>query len=1050
MKSTYRYLLLATTLLAFHRPASSDDIDLFVRANPASDAPNVLLVIDNASNFNANAAGETCVIEGTATALSGTVGGIEQCALYTVISSLEADSVRIGIMVNNDSSVYDHLGVQCTRYVASRPGGCLVYPLKLMTTSNKAELLAWIRSWTTSAGDTTRIDGSNKATGGSMQEAWAYFKGRTGVSGRPYADIAPPSACNNYIIYIGNSYNSSGSPGDQTGSAGPKEALEGTNPVALKNAFPPATTAQKTPITRTITTSCGTATLGSPHENNGYYADEWSRYMNPEGITTYTIGVLGPSCQAAYAATLDSTATVGGGKYFPTNNFAELVAALQAALSEMLSTNSVFASVSLPISVNTEGTYLNQVYIGMFRPDADALPRWTGNLKQYRLGLVSGELKLIDARTIPQPAISSADTGFIAACAQSYWTPGTTDAYWVPFAEANCTGYAAASNFPDGNVVEKGAQGYVLRASTPASRNLMTCNSSCSSSLADFVDGNSAITKTLLGDAAMTDAERTSLIEWARGLNNAFDETYVAATAMRPSVHGDVVHSRPVAVNYAAPTDTPSKIVVFYGGNDGVLRAVNGNRTADIGSVGAGEEMWSFIAPEFYSQIDVLRDNDTTIDFEGNTATEQVPKPYGFDGALTIHSPTPTVPGSDKWLYATMRRGGRMVYAFDVTGLADDPDSPTLKWRFGCPNLGDDTGCTTGATGMGQSWSTSKLMKTTFSSGDPLLIMGGGYDPCEDSDPHSCTSTSKGSHVYVFDADDGDLLATLDTDRPVVADVSVVADRVTGLAKWAYVVDMGGNIYRISGTDANTPFGATDPDLWTITKIAALGCSGTAPCTENRKFMFAPDIVDDSGVLVLLVGSGDREKPLRDYTSAYGTANYFFMVKDVPTTTTWLSDETDECGSAVMCLDSLLLIDSSADPDPADLADKKGWYLALHRHEQVVTSAITVFGATTFSTHTPTVPADGACTSDLGTARVYNVRFANAAPSRSPYTDRWLEVDGGGLPPSPVAGMVRLDDGRIVPFIIGADPDSPLEGGEPIAPTLTTLPKSITYWYVEK
>ena len=42
--------------------------------------------------------------------------------------------------------------------------------------------------------------------------------------------------------------------------------------------------------------------------------------------------------------------------------------------SRIQSVNSVFASVSLPVSVNTEGTYLNQVYIGMFRPDAEGAP----------------------------------------------------------------------------------------------------------------------------------------------------------------------------------------------------------------------------------------------------------------------------------------------------------------------------------------------------------------------------------------------------------------------------------------------------------------------------------------------------------------------------------------------------------------------------------------------------------------------------------------------------------------------------------------------------
>ncbi len=49
---------------------------------------------------------------------------------------------------------------------------------------------------------------------------------------------------------------------------------------------------------------------------------------------------------------------------------------------------------------------------------------------------------------------------------------------------------------------------------------------------------------------------------------------------MRPSAHGDVVHSRPIAINFG--TDAAPKVVVFYGGNDGVLRAVNGNRDEHV------------------------------------------------------------------------------------------------------------------------------------------------------------------------------------------------------------------------------------------------------------------------------------------------------------------------------------------------------------------------------------------------------------------------------------------------------------------------------------
>jgi type IV pilus assembly protein PilY1 len=1081
-KRSFGGFLVATALLLAGARASADDIDLFVRSSPTSSVPDVLFVIDNASAFSSSSTVRCTIGLGR---MDRTVGGIEQCALHEVITALDPGTVRIGVMVYNGSSVVDWEGNDCPRFDSSRPGGCLVYPMTLMDADGKADLLGWIEEWKTSAtGPGKRINASSQATGGVMQEAFAYLKGRTGLSGRDYAGDAPTGACNTFIIFLGNSFSSSGSPGDQTGAKGPRDALNGTNPAAAKNALPGATPEQKAIISKSFSTSCGTATLGSVnHENKGYFADEWARYLNTtHSVSTYTIGLLGPSCQADYASTLTSMAEVGGGKYFPTRDKSELVIAIKTALSEMLSVNSVFASVSLPVTVNTEGYYLNQVFIGMFRPDKDTLPRWVGNLKQYRLGKVGEELKLLDAKATPEAAISSAGTGFLAACAQSYWTPTTGDTYWTNILQRNCETADSRSNTPDGPVVEKGGQGFTLRGTAPASRNLKTCSDSGCTGIDDFDDGNAAITKTLLGNASMSSEERTVIIDWARGLNNRGstaakvvypteegDETFVAATAMRPSVHGDVVHSRPVAINFSDDEDDP-EVVVFYGANDGVLRAVNGNRADDIDGIAAGREMWGFVPPEFFGHFKRLRDNKPNIKVKGTEAeTDRRAKPYGFDGPVESYV---DFAGDTYWVFASMRRGGRMVYAFDVSDINTDPDSPDLLWRIGCPNLTDDTGCTsTGLEGIGQTWSAPQVMKTRGYAAvaddpgtptvdefvaQPMIIMGGGYDTCEDVDTTGtapCTTSAKGRYVYVLDAEDGSVLKTFTADRPVAADIIVVPDGTTGRAKWAYAVDMGGNVYRISGASANAPFGSTAPGSWNMTKIASLGCDTASTCTPNRKFMYAPDVVLDelpSGY-VLLVGSGDREKPLEDYTAAQTVDNHFFMIRDFPEDATWLSGETTTCGSALICLNSLLEIGTTAaTPTDAALAAKKGWYLEMREGEKVVTSAVTVFGAVTFSTHTPTDPPDGACTSDLGTARVYNLRYANAAPAKLGVTERSEEVDGGGLPPSPVAGLVKLDDGSVVPFIIGADGTSPLEGGEPVSPALTTLPKSITYWYIEK
>lgn len=1049
MKTHYLKKWLTAALLALPLPTMAEDIDLFVGIPPsAADAPNVLLVLDNAANFSSSAAGSTCIIDGVATLLSGTVGGIEQCALYKVIESLPtttdpdtgADIVllNVGVMAYNSNNVVDHLNAPCQD---GGVGGCLLYPITALTATNKATFLAWIKTWKTSGGGPGYIKASGEATGAAMQEAWAYFSGKTGISGKSYAAIKPASTCyKNYLVFVGNSYSSSGSPGDSAPSGnGPANSLTGTNPVSDKNANPAATTAQKAIITNTVNTTCGSFTFpASAHEGKGFYADEWARYMSASNIVTYTVGILGPSCQASYAALLSRMADddAGGGTYFPTTNYTELVLAFQKIFSEIQNKESVFASVSLPVSVNTQGTYLNQVFIGMFRPDGDSLPRWMGNLKQFKLGVVDNTLKLLDADN--NPAIN-ATKGFIAECARSYWTPITDDTYWN-FATANCVGHSASSNTPDGNIVEKGAQGYKLRSITPADRNVKTCDATCSTTLANFDTSNAGITKALLGNASMTDADRTLMINWARGLNNKVgDEALVAATAMRPSSHGDVVHSRPIALNYGIAAGDPN-VVVFYGGNDGVLRAVNGNRSAPDpkADANAGKELWSFIPPESYGSIKRLYDNTIPIKYKGSISAEALPKSYGMDGPITAYKD-----GDTAWLYATMRRGGRMLYAFDVS----TPSSPTLKWKKGCPNnlsatqTGFDTGCTAGFSNIGQTWAQPKVVSASGYGGgaSPVLIVGGGYDACEDVDSSSpiCASTT-GNRIYVLDANTGALLKTFDTARSVVADMTVVLDS-SGMAQYAYTADMGGNLYRIT-------IGADEPAAWGLTKIASLGCSTVDTCASNRKFLYAPDVVDDNGTLVLLVGSGDREKPLKSYTNAYGVSNYFFMVKDKPTDPTWLSGT---CTGDVICLDSLLSISTSANPTQAQVDATKGWYLGMAPHEQVVTSSITVFDVVTFSTHQPANPLPGECSSTLGTTNVYNISYRTAASANGTGT-RFEHVTGDGLPPSPVAGMVTLDDGTTVPFVIGSKATSPLEGSPPVPFSTVIQPKGRVYWYIQQ
>jgi type IV pilus assembly protein PilY1 len=1041
MNKQFLKSLLAAVLLVFHLCASADDIDLFVGVPPSpTDLPNVLIVLDNTANWN-------------------TPFDNEISALKTVVNGLPVNAdgsarFRLGFMLFTESGG-DNSGLD---------GGYVRAAVRDLNADYKTKLVALLSSFN------KLNDKSNGGKlGNTMADAYRYFSGGTPFTGNnkdkadytgntfgtdaskaiyalagnaldskadiSYLSARPNTSCaKNFIIYISN---------------GP--AQDNTSDTTT------ATTALKADAGGGTAGEAAAATISlSPSSSQDNVGDEWARFMRKTslGVVTYTIDVdkkltgAGPG----WSALLKSMASVSNGKYFDVSSAslgATILKAMEEIFSEIQSVNSVFAAVSLPVSVNTQGTYRNQVYVGMFRPDVAANPRWDGNMKQYKMGYIDGVLKLVDADDAS--AINS-NTGFITECARSFWTPSTTDNYWAHRPLGGCIGVANSdvSNYPDGNIVDKGAQAYTLRSTT--TRTVKTCSpifASCAS-LVDF--NNTNVSTTDLGAADAT--ERDALISWARGIN-VDNEGSKGTTVMRPSSHGDVVHSRPVAINFG--TETEPQVVVFYGGNDGVLRAINGNRSSNVSGFAPGSELWSFIPPEFYKNIKRIRDNSIKIYFPNHNITTHtpLPKPYALDGPVSAYRDA-----TRTWIYSTMRRGGRALYAFNVN--PSNPSDITLKWKKGCPNLADDVGCTADFSGIGQTWSSPKtLFAPGFESGgSPLLIVGGGYDKCEDADPHTCNAsgyTPKGNKIYVMNADTGDLLKTLDTDRSVIADVFVVPDEITGKAKHAYAADLGGNVYRIN-------IGDLAPGNWTITKIASLGCDTTASCAPNRKFMFSPDVVENDGVYSLMIGSGDREKPLnsKTYPAAMSVTNHFYMIQDKPSDPNWLSSESTNCGgNAVICKASLYPITDNTTPTSAELAAKKGWYLVLRTEsvtindvtttatEQVVTSAITVFDVVTFSTHIPSLPKEGSCTPTLGTASVYNINYKNAKSANKSGV-RYETVSGGGLPPSPVAGMVTLDNGSTVPFCIGCAPNSPLEGGDPPGLTSAVQPKARVYWYIQK
>ena len=135
-----------------------------------------------------------------------------------------------------------------------------------------------------------------------------------------------------------------------------------------------------------------------------------------------TLDVCNAQCQTDQATLMQSMANISFGRYFRATNLQAIEDALNTIFAQVQSVNSVFAAATLPVSINVRGTNLNQVYIGVFRPDSNLSQRWVGNLKQYQLGIKAGTTDTLELKDSTGAAALNQNTGFVANTATSFWS----------------------------------------------------------------------------------------------------------------------------------------------------------------------------------------------------------------------------------------------------------------------------------------------------------------------------------------------------------------------------------------------------------------------------------------------------------------------------------------------------------------------------------------------------------------------------------------------------------------------------------------------------
>lgn len=385
----------------------------------------------------------------------------------------------------------------------------------------------------------------------------------------------------------------------------------------------------------------------------------------------------------------------------------------------------------------------------------------------------------------------------------------------------------------------------------------------------------------------------------ALGYNVAEGATDITLTNL-PTVEnrqvGAVMHSTPILLTQQGKIgiDTTTKQIVstdrqdylLFGSTQGILHVVKAGQN-DTDTNG-GEEVFAFIPNE------MMENNSKAFLPKEATNLGKTNLFYGIDAPwiaytqyVTKSDGTSTVSDSGRkvddntdalalkglqWVYGGLRMGGRSYYALDLS----DIDEPSLKFH-----INPAAEATGPLSYMGRSWSKPTIAYVNW-GGERKLVMfvGGGYDMGYEAENYD-QSTKQGAGVYMFDANNGDLLwwasanATAsssastnsgvisikndDLKYSVVSQINAVDRNSDGLVDHLYFGDLGGQAFRIDLDNNAATKGAFTKRVFRLLNLHVAG--GASPrFYEAPSFSIANGI--DGKFATVAFSSGNRSSPL--------------------------------------------------------------------------------------------------------------------------------------------------------------------------------------------
>ena len=263
---------------------------------------------------------------------------------------------------------------------------------------------------------------------------------------------------------------------------------------------------------------------------------------------------------------------------------------------------------------------------------------------------------------------------------------------------------------------------------------------------------------------AVTGADNASYIKG----NQSNEGVAAGKLRSRSTLLGDIVDSSPAYV-----TDTNT---VYIGANDGMLHAFNASN---------GQELFAYIPGiiNFGNLADLSRR-----DYDHR---------WFVDGPISISSRSLSPDGTKNILVGTLGRGGKGLYALDVTA----PGSFTganVKWER------NSTSATPGSDNMGLVLGKPVLAKVRTGSSTSAVVLGNGIN-----------SGSDKAALIVLNMDDGSVIREIPTDSTtnngLFAPTGIFAADGKTLV-YAYAGDLQGNVWKFDLTSSS-------PSAWSAKKI---------------------------------------------------------------------------------------------------------------------------------------------------------------------------------------------------------------------------------------